>query len=490
MATLDRNYRAPGPVSDAFMRSRARIRCCMGPIGSGKTSASFWSLVFTAFEQVPHPVTRVRKFSFAVIRNTYRDLERTTIPSWLRWFPKEIGNFTGGTGGTPAKHEIQLRMGDGTTLSLTAHFIGLGDQTIEQATRGLEVTAFYLNEADLLPAEALMHCNSRVGRDPAVDAAVGFAGATWRGVLLDCNAPDTESWIYRDFVEEPKEGYEFYRQPSGLAPDAENLANLVGGQGYYTELIKGQPDWWVRRFVKNEFGYSRDGKPVYPEWNDMLHMAPVPLLPIAGLPITIGFDAGFNPAAIWGQITPMGQVRVLREYAPDNMGAHTFGEQVDLINAKHYGDFDMEAWPDPSAFKRSAEATDEASWVAIVKAKTKLRMRELPTNRISPRIEAVRQPLTRLIDGHLPGFVLCQSCKVLRKGFNSGYRYRRIQTGGDRYADEPEKNSFSHPHDGLQYLVLGMTGYAALTGRKTRDADRQRAVARAASAKPYNPLEF
>ena len=38
----------------------------------------------------------------------------------------------------------------------------------------------------------------------------------------------------------------------------------------------------------------------------------------------------------------------------------------------------------------------------------------------------------------------------------SGYRYRRMQiTGTDKYDIVPDKNRFSHPHDSLQYMLLG-----------------------------------
>ena len=45
-----------------------------------------------------------------------------------------------------------------------------------------------------------------------------------------------------------------------------------------------------------------------------------------------------------------------------------------------------------------------------------------------------------------------------RKGFNGGYHYRRVmsRSGGDEnYTNEPEKNEYSHPHDGLQYGTYG-----------------------------------
>jgi hypothetical protein len=43
---------------------------------------------------------------------------------------------------------------------------------------------------------------------------------------------------------------------------------------------------------------------------------------------------------------------------------------------------------------------------------------------------------------------------VLRKGFLSGYRFQRLAVHGERYADRPEKNRFSHVHDALQYAAL------------------------------------
>jgi hypothetical protein len=61
-----------------------------------------------------------------------------------------------------------------------------------------------------------------------------------------------------------------------------------------------------------------------------------------------------------------------------------------------------------------------------------------------------------MIEGK-PALELSPDCKVLRKGFNGGYRYRRIQNVGDeKYHNIPEKNRFSHIHDALQYAALFM----------------------------------
>jgi hypothetical protein len=73
------------------------------------------------------------------------------------------------------------------------------------------------------------------------------------------------------------------------------------------------------------------------------------------------------------------------------------------------------------------------------------------TNNFTPRRESVANPLSRLLDGE-PGLIISPTCKALRKGFNGGYRYRRLQVAGDeRYTDEPDKNQYSHIHDAAQY---------------------------------------
>ncbi|MGQ5525469.1 hypothetical protein ACUHMQ_19695 [Chitinimonas sp. PSY-7] len=55
--------------------------------------------------------------------------------------------------------------------------------------------------------------------------------------------------------------------------------------------------------------------------------------------------------------------------------------------------------------------------------------------------------------------MLDKSFKVLIKGFNGGYQYRKMLVPGEeRYTETPDKNRFSHPHDALQYVALGHLG--------------------------------
>ena len=104
----------------------------------------------------------------------------------------------------------------------------------------------------------------------------------------------------------------------------------------------------------------------------------------------------------------------------------------------------------------------------------------MPNNDLTMRLEAVRQPLSEMIDGE-PAFLLSPTCKMLRRGFNSGYRYRRMKIAiAERYDDKPEKNEYSHVHDALQYVEIGGGERTAILGRKReRDEGASRGQVRA-----------
>jgi hypothetical protein len=119
---------------------------------------------------------------------------------------------------------------------------------------------------------------------------------------------------------------------------------------------------------------------------------------------------------------------------------------------------------DPAGGSRSQ--TDERSCLDIVRAKTGIAARPAPTNAFTPRREAVAGALSRLIDGK-PGLIVSPACKVLRKGFAGGYRFKRVEVVGDeRYHDAPDKNPYSHVHDALQYALSGGGEAMAVTRRQ------------------------
>lgn len=449
-----------------FAASNASVRALMGPVGGGKTLCCLSEFLRRAVRQAPSKVDGVRRTKWAAIRDTYRNLDKTTIPSWHKIMPKSRGRWTGGNG-EPAEHFIQWTDSAFGKVEITIQFVAMGEHNAEDVLKGLEVTGAYLNEADMLDETVFSFIRGRIPRFP--DTAID-GPASWAGVWLDFNAPDIDNWIYRQFVEEKPEEFEFFRQPSALSPQAENVEYLP--PGYYDAQISGQPDWYVRRMLKNQFGYSRAGKPVYADFVDGVHVAGAPLRPLKDRVVKIGFDAGRTPAAVLTQTDAEGQFRVIDEFLMHNAGALKFAQALGRYLAETYPDCEFAGVGDPAAANPGDQ--DEASWLEIVANELKIEIIPAPSNLPTERWGAVERLLTQPISADKPAFVLSPLCRVLRRGFNSDYRFKKRPSGG--FEDRAEKNEASHPHDALQYAALDSTDFAVLMGRAkrgTRGATRE-----------------
>jgi hypothetical protein len=96
---------------------------------------------------------------------------------------------------------------------------------------------------------------------------------------------------------EPPVNWTYFRQPSGFAENAENTENLPGGRDYYNNLCKGKTKHWIKQFIEVTWGYSMDGKPVFPEFNPDLHVSKVPLKANPAWPLIVGYDPGMTGSA-------------------------------------------------------------------------------------------------------------------------------------------------------------------------------------------------
>ena len=450
--TID--YKPDGKTLDAFLLDDSFFRLCSGPFGSGKSAACAMELFRRACQQKPDS-KGTRRTKWACIRATYPQLARSTIESWRQWFGDHLSPFRWNP--TP-QHHLILPLADKTVLDMHVSFIALDGPDAEADLRGAELTGAWLNEVSDIPQNVLKFVIGRVGRFPPRRDG----GPTWSGIVADSNAWDQDHWLHALYTD-PPEGWKFFKQPPAVVrvgekwepnPDAENRNHLP--VEYYSRMLAGQSEDWIRVYLGNEFGYAIDGRVVYPEWSDSTHVAPEPLAPIEGLPIHIGLDFGLTPAAIIGQRTARGQWRIIDELIAEDMGVVRFSELLAERLDTWYGKFPstaFQAWGDPAGAARAQ--TDERSCLAIVREYARLDCKPAPTNEFSVRREAVAGCLNRMVDGQ-PGFLLSPACKTLRKGFAGGYHYRRVRVSGDeRFHDKPDKNSFSHPHDALQYLLCG-----------------------------------
>lgn len=462
----DINYVA-GLTASMFHRSTAFVRGLRGPIGTGKSVTCCMEIIRRASEQLPYE--GVRRSRWAAIRNSYPELKSTTIKTWEDWAPGQVMRFD-----APITSTFRRMLPDGTTIELEMLFISLDRPDDVKKLKSLDLTGVWLNEASELSKAVLDMATGRVGRFPS--KAQG--GASWSGAIMDTNSPDDDHWYYRIAELDRPAGYEFFAQPGALMkvgndyvpnPHAENVQNHVLGYEYWLRQIPGKDSQWIKVFVLGEYGSVHDGKPVYGEYNDTLHCKAIS--PLQGSILRIGMDFGLTPAAIITQTDARGRLLVLDELCGEDMGVRQFLE--DLLVP--YLQQSYPSWwakrdemiiciGDPAGAQRAQ--SNESSCFQEVKAKG-LKIRAAKSNAWLPRRGAVAWFLSKLSGGH-PMFLLDVDCKVLRKGFNGGYKYRRIQvTGEERFSEEAMKNSYSHPHDALQYVAMETGGIQAMKPRET-----------------------
>jgi len=430
-------YTPAGETTRAFLKSDAFVRGLRGPIGSGKSTACVMDILRRAAMQRPGP-DGVRRSRWAVIRNTYPELKTTTIQTWHQWVPPSVGKWTDSA--TPKEHLLRFE-----DVELQVWFVALDRPQDVAKLLSMELTGAWINEAREVPKAILDGLTGRVGRYPAVKDG----GASWFGIILDTNPPDTDHWWYKLAEERQPEGFAFFGQPAGDGPAAENLANLPAG--YYERAKAGKDAEWIKVYVHGDYGFVQDGKPVYPEWRDGMHCRPAPLDPRREL--WVGIDFGLTPAAAFGQRDVLGRWRVIDELVCEDMGALRFTEMLGQRMRERYEGVPVGGiFGDPSGDNRAQ--TDETTPFQILRAGN-IMARPAPSNDFVLRREAVAKPLGRLIDGE-PGLVVDPGCRMIRKGMGGGYAYRRIQVSGqERFRDVPDKNAFSHPCEALQYLMLG-----------------------------------
>lgn len=453
MSTTSINYKPPGPISRAFMLSDDFFRGIMGPFGSGKSTVCVMEILRKSKDQRVG-LDGKRRSRWAVVRNTYPELRTTTIKTWHQWVPPSIGRWVD-TG--PPMHHIQE--GD---LDIEVIFVSLDRPDDVAKLLGMELTGAWVDEAREVPKAVIDGLTGRIGRYPSVL----MGGCSWSGILASTNPPDNDHWWYKLAEEVHPEGWRFFRQPSGLAPDAENRENLP--PTYYERQLAGKEEDWIKVYVHGDYGFVRDGKPIYPEFKDSLHCKEFDV--VRTWPMYVGIDFGLTPAAVFGQKSPMGQWFWHSELVTEDMGAKRFAELLrNAMHERYQGMTFAAITGDPAGEGRAQ--TDETTPFQILRA-AGVMANPAPTNDYTKRRESVAMCLSRLIDGQ-PGLVIHPQCKTLRKGMAGGYNYKRLQvTGEERYRDVPDKGMYSHVCEAGQYMLVG-AGEARTLVKRERSAIRQ-----------------
>ncbi|WP_175904228.1 hypothetical protein [Burkholderia seminalis] len=453
-------YSPPGPVAKRFLESDAFVRVIVGPFGSGKTAAGIVDALRRSWMQAPGP-DGVRRVRGSIVRNTFAELKSTTIPSWNQWCPPQYGKLTMGTS------PIEFRYTD-AEMDLQVFFIPLDGEEDVKKLLSLELTWAMIDEARQIDRAILDALTGRVGRYPSRLQG----GCTWSGITMVSNPSDMESWFYKLCANLP-EGYELFHQPSGISDAAENLENLPAN--YYKRQMAGKTEEWIKVYVHGQWGFLQEGAVVYPSFSDSAHVPAQPIPAVPNVPLILGADWGNTPAAAIGQMLPDGTVLTLAELVTaegETMSIPDFGRALTRFIRQTYPDHEVAAATgDPAG---TAKGPSGDTVFDMINANTPWHWKPAGTNELAIRIAAVSELLGRMVNGK-PSFVLSSNCPQLRKGFAGGYHFKKVATAtGGVYSEEPNKNRYSHPHDALQYMVLGAGG-ADIVMNRTLRKDRVRA---------------
>jgi hypothetical protein len=457
-------YTVPGPVAGEFMRDREHwVRFIKGPIGSGKTNVNFFDKLALA-NAMPKctrgPQAGNRMHRHLEIRDTYQNLWGTTIRSWWQWFGPDVGLWNGGEG-RKATHQLVFNDPDGSLIHFEIVFQAIQDADVDAALRGIEFTSANMGEADQQSGDVLPYLIGRALQQRYPPKRFFEPGTEYYTCVTgDLNPPDPDNWIYTVFEEQRPPGHKIYAQPSGRSPQGENR-QAISRETYekMAQTNAHRPDW-VRRMVDGLYGFSREGEPVYPEFDDTVHAADEDLKPIPGLKLRLGFDQGVRgPAMIVAQWTPRGQLRILAEHCPGRIGPTGFARECKLLLATDFRGFEIErATGDPAGFSGADSEHGDLSMFGTVEQVMDIKIWPAESQELHVRQDGVRQLLRYHIGPQEPALLVSKRCRKIRKGFNSHYRYRK-RRGQDQGTDPvPEKNEFSNPHDALQYLVEDLVG--------------------------------
>jgi hypothetical protein len=472
-------FRPDGAVLKAFMRDQtSRVKIIQGPVGSGTSSACCMHIFQRALAQPPQRDGRQR-FRVHIMRETYSKLEETTIPTWKDWFRPGTGAGEFGVFYETRPYRHEVRVGP---LELDVVFVALEDiRDAKSFFMSLETSLIWFNEVQFAQYEVFSEAVGRVS--PPRYPAMKDGGCAWGGLIADTNAPPADHWlpIMRgdvpppDWMSEEKRKalkkpptWGFYMQPAGLLEDFDDKGRLLGykpnpeaenlkylAPAFYEEKIAGKTKSWIDANIMNRSSVVTDGNPVYPQFRRDVHVSDRQLEPIEGVPVGVGLDFGRQPAAAIGQCLRVDWF-IQREFIGRDISAVEFAPTLKSYLAQTYPGYSFYFWGDPAGGTRG-QANDRTPFDVFREHGMIVRPAPNPQNQRSVRWEAVNGVLMRRSsEGSRPSSLLVDPrCTTFITGMSGGYFMRRIRVSGERYADEPEKNQYSHVCEAFENLLLG-----------------------------------
>jgi hypothetical protein len=453
-------YTAP-PTISRFMNSSAFGRVIAGPVGSGKTTGCMIELLRRSMTQTKAP-DGFRYTRYAIVRQTLKQLKDTVLKDCQSWLAG-LGEWR------VSENTFHLDFSDVRSEWV---FIPLENAEDQARLLSMQLTGAWLSEMIEMNYDVIPPISGRIGRYPSANRGA----PSWLGIIADTNMPvELSDWF--NFMAHPPSSWQVFIQPSGIAPEAENLAHLfqtddtkslpvdhadrlVQGRKYYNQFLEmyGSDHPWVKRYVYAQYGDDPSGEAVFKaSFKPSFHIAPDTLV-IPGYPLVVGQDFGRNPWSLICQVDHLGRLLVHEEVSANNTGLEKHVEQAlrpRLYSEKFIGS-KIILVGDPSGVAQGTIA-EETSFEAL--KRMGLPCFPAPSNDIDTRLRAVEALLGKQVNGGPALVINGKGCPWLARAMSGGYRYKKHKDGALRAIPEKfDKEGFSHVADCLQYVALVVHG--------------------------------
>ena len=465
-----------GTVLENFLYCEKSVSGILGAVGSGKTYTCVAKLLKNACA-IPVSVeggTRIKRYKCAVIRNTYPELNKTTMSS----FEKVLGRWGTMTRNPQTGYYFKMQRKIVTEeepeflLDATWFFVAMDNEAQVKSLMGLEITDAWINEAREIDQSVYSALTGRL-RYPDAEMCGGVEPK--HQIIYDSNMPYHDHWTYQltGLATDERTGAIIPEKPTAkvhvqppavyknekgvwvINPDAENRENLP--KNYYEDQLENNvgDEAYIEANLAQMPRLYLTGKPVFSNYSQTLHYSET-LLPNPKVPPIVGVDFGMrNAAAVFLQCYVNGRIIASSELVVSDK---TTIELAELILA-HLGEFYNGEYRavigDPAGDQQAM--TDGRTAFGIMRA-SGLKIKASPSQKVDYRIATVNKGLITLIEGK-PRFMVGVQCPMLHKALAGEYRYAPIRTRqGERYHDKPEKNNSSHIADATQYGLSEVMG--------------------------------
>jgi hypothetical protein len=423
----------PSPIQYNFLMSGDLENMLVGPRGEGKTEAGIMAMTFHASLQDK----AYRPMPWVVIRDTWANLERTTLKSLKQPRP---GSFA-----ASIRSRLEFKNG-GKQVVLPGYWeaflFGIDSIGDLDNLQSLQLAGLWLEEA--APA-----ANDDIGGGVGEDAwAIGISSlrhpvTTNRRAQITENYPDEDHWTWQRFSEQ-RIG-RLFRIPRG-----ENKHIDQDYRDNMARALANRPDL-MARLVEGRPAQVTIGEAVTPEYREDTHRSKNDLDPIPRLATYRFWDGGLNPTCVFAQVTPRGFFVVLDTLRGENIGMkQLINNQVKPLIARRYGE--ITEWLDygDEALKTPEQSSSEETAAKVIN-------NELGTHYHGgvqgwkARREAWKDLLTRMIDGR-PMFQISRHERILHRALNGGWHYYK-DAAGKVLKDKPVKDLNSHPGDAVSHGI-------------------------------------